>query len=143
MPKQQQENLFVRLNESEQVHREILESLKYTLESMQSYEDFASIRKEKFELLDQLRGETKEISRLIGRLRSKLPKQNVKLQKELKKIKTSKIIKTVPVENQVEKQTKSKEPVQGNQKAEQINSEIAKLTAELNDIESKLNSYPQ
>ena len=141
MPKPKEENLFVRLNELEHVHRELLESLRYTLESMQSYEEFASIRREKFDLLDQLKKETKEASRLVGRLKSKLPKQNMQLQKELKKIKTSKLIKTAPVKEAHKVSVNL--PDQRTKKADKINDEIAKLTAELNDIESKLNSYPQ
>ncbi len=52
MTKKQEENLFVRLKNSQEVERDILLTLKSAIETIQDYENLRSIRKEKTHLFN-------------------------------------------------------------------------------------------
>ena len=50
MSKQQEETLFVKLTQPREVQKELLESIKVNLESLQGLESLKGVRKEKMQL---------------------------------------------------------------------------------------------
>ena len=55
MPKQEEETLFVKLTQPNEVQKKLLGSLKLTLESLQGLESLKGVRKEKIELFRKIR----------------------------------------------------------------------------------------
>jgi len=141
MAKKHEESLFVRLNGSEETQKEIMDTLKSTIDVLHHHEQFKSMRNEKAELLSQLKKEMSIISRSMSKLKSILPKQDAKLKNELKKLR----IKKEPLEQNLKSEPEAplEESMGKNGKSKKITDEIAKLEAELNDVESKLNSFNQ
>jgi len=122
MTKKEESPLFVGITNGNDLRRSMLECSKGILESLKEQENFKKIREDKIDLVHQLKGEVKEISKLINSLKSYLPKvKNVG-------------IKRPDVKKAVEK------PKMVRVEKPKATTEVEKLEAELNDIESKLNS---
>lgn len=123
MAKKEENPLFVGISEGNELRRNILECSKDILESLKEHEKFKAVREEKIKLIHQFKGEIKEISKLINTLRKNLPKvKDVGIKKaEVKRVKEEK-----------PKAVKVEEP--------KGKSELERLEAELDEIESKLDS---
>lgn len=114
--KGEQELFFVRVSNPSNLRRNILESSKEIIESLKRYENLKLIRKEKSENISKLKGDVKEIISLISKLKSKLPKVDIKEEKEA----------IVPNKKDFKKEAKT--------------TELEKLESELRNIEGKLDA---
>ena len=127
MKEQSNELFFVEIRDSNEVRKNILESLKEILEVLHRFEKFKQLRHEKLEHIHKLRILVKSAAKLTADLRNKLPQTSLRgtVAKEpkvqQKKTKKAKIAKTA--EEKAPKKEKS---------------EVEKLESELSAIESKL-----
>ena len=115
---------FVGLEEPDELRRYLLESARDAVDILKKFERFKSVRSEKIREIEKLKSDMREISKLVAKLRSELPKTKlrVKLRAHEKVVEK----KTVKKE---EKITKKKEMT-----------ELDKLESELSAIEGKLKS---
>ena len=138
---QDSELFFVEIRDPGEVRRNILETLKEILNSLQRFEKFRGMRQEKLEKIQNLRILVRQANNMIRHLKSKLPQTSLRAapvreipkqirqvphikKRKSKKLKEAKEVKT-------EKQVKiPKKPM----------TEIEKLESELNAIEGKLKS---
>ncbi len=120
--KEDNELFFVGIDNNAELRRNILESVKFSIENLQSYEKLKGIGDEKIKNTARLRSLLREISSLVNDMKDELPKTGLKA-------------KPKPKEVRLVKQVEKKVVV----KAETA-SELDKLDKELRDIESKLNS---
>jgi hypothetical protein len=72
------ERYFVGVNNHLEVRRNILESSRDMIQTMQSYEKVKAIREAKLKRLRQLRTVVKELDLLMARLQEQLPKTNLR-----------------------------------------------------------------
>ncbi len=121
MAKKEENSLFVGISGGNELRKSMLECCKGILESLKEHETFKDLRAEKLRLIQQLKTEIKSLSKMINSLKTHLPK-----------VKDTGVKK---VEIQKPKENKPK-PV----KEVKPSTELEKLEAELNDIESKLKS---
>lgn len=133
MEKKSEDMLFVGVRDPEGVRRNILESLKGVVESLQRFEKFKETRKDKIDHVNKLGKIIKEVGKLVLDLKNALPEAKIRA------VKTSK-------QEPKEKNREKKKTVIG-QKAKQAEetktkplTELQKLESELNEIESKLSS---
>ena len=125
MAKKEEDPLFVGITSGDDLRKNILECSKDILESLKDYERFRSKREEKLRLIQKLKDDLKQISRLVGKVKTSLPT-----------VKETGIKK--PVAKKAEKPIKKEIPIKVEKPREKT--EIEKLEAELDDIEKKLRS---
>ena len=118
----EQELLHVGIKDPGKIQRDILELSKGVIESLKNYERLNATREEKTEEMARLRGELKSISKLVGKLKSELPKIKFKPVKKKQGIKDKPDVK--------KEKPAPRKPV----------SELEKLEKELSEIEGKLDS---
>lgn len=126
MVNQEKEKIFyVEIKEPIELRRNLLEYSKMVVKSLQKYERFKDLRKQKIEYTLNLKRIIKEIKKLKNELVSKLPETTIKVEKKKKKIfpKGKK-----EIEDEISKREIKKM------------SELEKLEAELGSIEAKLNT---
>ncbi|HII17335.1 TPA: hypothetical protein HA361_05460 [Candidatus Woesearchaeota archaeon] len=116
----QDEVLFVEIDRPVELRKQVLGCLKDILDSMEKFEKFKVSRAKRIEAVESLKRNASEISRLIAKLKSTLPKTQFKA--VVPKKKKEKPQKEVPKEKQ----------------APRPKSEIEEIEAELADIEKKL-----
>ncbi len=128
MEKESKDIFFVEVREPDEVRRNILESLKEIVESLQRFEKFKEIRKEKSGNVDKLKKDVKEINKIILNLKSALPESKLRAMEVSKPV--------------AEKKGKKKKHKKKHKEAEERKpaSELEKLESELSAIESKLGS---
>lgn len=118
----EQDVFYVGIYDKVNLRRNILESLKYGIENLQSYEKLKEITEVKEEKLDKLRRNLKDINSMINDMKDALPKTGLKAKPKPKK----KVKKIEAVKKKVIEKPKKM-------------SELAKLENDLKDIEGKLN----
>lgn len=123
MTKKEENPLFVGITSGDELRRGLLECSKSILESLKEYENFKGLREEKIKMIYKLRGEIKEVSRFINKLRTNLPK-----------------VKEVGIKKPEFKKAKAEKPKMIRVEKPKGKTEIEKLEEELSEIESKLNS---
>ena len=126
MGKEDKDIFYVEIRSPNEVKRDILESLKDIVESLQRFEKFKELRKEKNNKIDELKSNIKEINKLISNLKEAIPDYN------LRDVKFKPIAKKT---KKVEKKIPQKEVVK---KAKRPATELEKLESELGSIEEKL-----
>ena len=132
MKEQSNELFFVEIRDSNEVRKNILESLKEILEVLHRFEKFKQLRHEKLEQIHKLRILVKSTAKLTVDLRNKLPQTSLKgtvakvPQANEKKIQPKKTKKAKIAKTAEEKAPKKEK------------SEVEKLESELSAIESKL-----
>ena len=127
--KQNNELFFVQIPEPSEVRRNILETLKEILSTMQKFEKFREIRHKKLENIHKLRTGLRQANKMIGDLKSKLPQTDLKavVLKEPK-----------PQTEKVPKQkTDSVQKQEPKPKKKEL-TELERLESELSAIEGKL-----
>tara|TARA_Y100000310_G_scaffold319160_1_gene374097 strand:+ start:307 stop:681 length:375 start_codon:yes stop_codon:yes gene_type:complete len=122
MVKKEESPLFVGITNGNDLRKSMLECSKGILESLKEHEQLKNIREEKVELIHQLKGDVKDLSKLINSLKGYLPKVK---DAGIKKVEVKKAV-SEPKMVKIEKPKAS--------------SEVEKLENALNDIEAKLNS---
>jgi len=126
---QSDELFFVQVKDPSGVRKHVLESLKDIVGLLQRVEKFKLARHQKLEKAHKLRGLIKEANKMLGTLRLKMPQTKLKAAKEPA---------TKP--KNIPKHPKAKNTKAAEEKPRQKATEIDKLEAELNAIESKLKS---
>ena len=122
--------LFVEVREPSEVRRNILESLKNIVETLQRFEKFKHIRKEKIRSINKLSNDLKGINRMLSDLKAAVPET------KLREIK----IKLVLKEEKKEKPRKKKHGKMHRETGEGQKplTEVDRLESELGAIEEKL-----
>jgi chromosome segregation ATPase len=127
----EEETYYVGVKNPVEVRKTVLEASKELVEALHRYEKFKEIRDEKNTEIAKLKSSVKEINKLVGKLKSALPKSKISVSKKKK-----------PEQKQKDKTStskkKNKEEIKEVPKKKLT--EIDKLESELEDIESKLNS---
>ena len=78
--KEQNSNIFfVEIKDPDKVRRDILETLKSILEVLHRFEKFKQLRHAKLEKINRLRDLMKRTNKIMGDLKAKLPKTNLKI----------------------------------------------------------------
>lgn len=117
------EEFFVALNNPSLINLSLLETRKSILESMKLFRDIKEVRRQKIEGKNKLRTQIRQISSLLGKIRSCLP--HVNISSEVKEA-----IKEQPQQKpaaQVREEPKPKPPT-----------ELDRIEAELAEVEQKL-----
>ena len=117
--------LFVEVNESSEVRRTILESLREILGILQRFEKFKESRKEKIHYMSKLGKIVRDINKSISNLKKSLPEPKIGVMKVSKPSTTKK---EKPVIRKKDVEVTEREDV----------SELKRLEAELSDIEGKI-----
>ena len=123
--KESEDILFVEVHQSDEVRRNILESLKDIVENLQRFEKFKETRKEKIEHINKLGKIIKDINKIIPNLKNSLPETKLRA---VSKSKASVRKKVIVKEKRSPEEVAKRKPV----------TELQKLESELGDIESKL-----
>lgn len=123
MATKEENPLFVGITSGNDLRKSMLECSKSILESLKEHEKFKSIKEEKMRLVNEFKGEIKDISRLINALRMSLPK-----------------VKEAEIKKPDVKRVEFEKPKMVNTEKPREKTELEKLEEELSEIESKLDS---
>lgn len=131
MPK---EHYFVKIDESVEVRRKLLESSKLIIQCLKGYYQLLAIRKLKREIMENLKREIKELTIILNKVESDLP---IISEKEVRLL----IEPEVKQQPQIEKKmVKFKEP----QKVEvEIGDRVSKEVSRLAQLENALKNVEQ
>ncbi len=125
MEKESKDIFFVEVREPEGVKRNILESLKEIVESLQRFEKFKETRKDKIEHTNKLRKIVKDTNKLVLDLKKSFPETKIRTVRAISE--TTEKKKTIVGKK---KEVVERKPM----------TELQKLESELNEIEGKLES---
>ena len=130
MEKESEDILFVEIREPSEVRRNILESLKNIVETLQRFEKFKHLRKEKIHSINKLSNDLKRINKMFSDLKNAIPET------KLREIKAKSILK----EEEKEKPKKKKHSRRHKDAEEKQRplTEVERLESELGAIEEKL-----
>ena len=130
MEKESEDILFVEIREPSEVRRNILESLKNIVETLQRFEKFKHLRKEKIHSINKLSNDLKRINKMFSDLKNAIPET------KLREIKAKSILK----EEEKEKPKKKKHGKwhKGAEERQKPLTEVDRLESELGAIEEKL-----
>lgn len=128
MEKEHKDIFFVEVHKPEEVKRGILESLKEIVESLQRFEKFKELRKNKIARVTHLGKIVKELNKIIPNLKNALPEAKIRAVGN-EKHKAHGRRKAITAKKNDDAEAKKK-PI----------TELQKLESELNEIESKLSS---
>jgi 23S rRNA-/tRNA-specific pseudouridylate synthase len=109
------EDFFVGVYDPVDVRRNVLESSKEIIKSLQTYDSLKKTRVTKLELYNQMNRIMKELDLLVGKMQKKLPKSHLR-----KAIETGKVTR--------------------NSKNEKLPAELEKLQDQLKAVEKELSS---
>lgn len=126
----EEEILFVEVREPSEVRRNILESLKNIVETLQRFEKFKHIRKEKIHRISMLSSELKGINKMLSDLKNAIPEtklREIKIKSALKEEK----------EEKPKKKKHSRKHKDAEEKQKPL-TEVERLESELGAIEEKL-----
>ncbi len=137
--KKETDVFFVGIKDPIEIRRSILESLKGTVEDLQRFERFKAVREEKANTAAALKGQVKEIQKLINKLKSELPKGDlrIKLGLEHAAVEEEKAKKEAAKKDKKKKKAKKVVKKEVKVKPKEL-SELEKLESELSNIESAL-----
>ena len=130
MKEQSNELFFVQVKEPNEIRRNILETLKDIVEVLKSFEKFKRMRHEKLERINHLRVLIRQANKMLGDLRIKLPQTNLRAASVKDAAKQDK-----KVHHRKKKGKSAEEKIPKKEMTE-----VDKLEAELNAIETKLKS---
>ena len=130
MEKESEDILFVEIRGPSEVRRNILESLKNIVETLQRFEKFKHLRKEKIHSINKLSNDLKRMNKMLSDLKNAVPET------KLREIK----IKSVLKEEEKEKPKKKKHGKRHKEAEERQKplTEVDRLESELGAIEEKL-----
>ena len=130
MEKESEDILFVEIRGPSEVRRNILESLKNIVETLQRFEKFKHLRKEKIHSINKLSNDLKRMNKMLSDLKNAVPET------KLREIKIKSILK----EEEKEKPKKKKHGKRHKEAEERQKplTEVDRLESELGAIEEKL-----
>ncbi|MBW2983660.1 hypothetical protein KY361_00940 [Candidatus Woesearchaeota archaeon] len=116
---------FVGIKDPDDLRRNVLETARGAIQTLQLFEKFRNIRDEKIKAINQLKSDLREVTRLVSKLKTALPKAKLRVKlHEHERLKGGK----------AKRKKKPKEVVvEGAAKGE-----LEKLEEELSAIEGKL-----
>ena len=126
--KEEKDIFYVEVREPNEVRRNILESLKDIVESLKRFEKFKEAGKEKIHNINKLRGDIKELNKLVTNLKNALPESKLR------------DIKIKPVLSEGKKTKKRKHKKKEEVEEKRPAKELERLESELGSIEEKLQS---
>lgn len=129
---------YVGVTEPVEIRRNVLEAAKEILESMHRFEKFKAVRIEKGKTVKVLRDQIDDITKMIAKLKSSLPKSEGRI--KVGQV-AQKVEKKAAKKSALKKEDKKEVKVEEEQKlklTERETTELEKLEAELADIEGKL-----
>ena len=134
---------FVKVKDPIELRRVILEDAKDIIESMQRFEKFKEIRKEKLASIERLKADIRELNKLISKLKSALPKANLRVKLHAHEEEDIKQEEKKAAQEEKHKHAKKKHAKAHHIKAEKPaiekpKSEVEKLEDELGAIEQKI-----
>ena len=133
MAEQKEDNVFfVGVKYPIELRRNILESLKDVVDNLHKFESFKAVREAKAREMENLNSTVKEIDRLLSKLKSALPKTNLRIQMHAKDLAMQK-----KEEKKKKALTQKKKEVVREEKKKE-STELERLEKELDIIESKL-----
>jgi hypothetical protein len=136
--KKEKDVLYVGLPSPIELRRTVLEATKDAVEMLQKYEKFRAVREEKIKTIIELQEQIKEITRLASKLKSEMPKIDVRIklhqEQEMIEREATAAKEAAKPKEKKEKKTIKKEAVKRTREL----SELEKLEAELTNIEQKL-----
>ncbi|MDP6648248.1 MAG: hypothetical protein QGH34_02555 [Candidatus Woesearchaeota archaeon] len=119
------ENIFfVEVRESDEIRRDVLESIKEIVKNLQRFENFKEIRKKKIESINRLEKAISEVSKIIPDLKKSLPGVKIRAVGKRKSRRKKVITKGKKTPEEIAK----RKPV----------TELQKLESDLSEIENKL-----
>ena len=119
------ENIFfVEVRESDEIRRDVLESIKEIVKNLQRFENFKEIRKKKIESINILEKAISEVSKIIPDLKKSLPGVKIRAVGKRKSRRKKVITKGKKTPEEIAK----RKPV----------TELQKLESDLSEIENKL-----
>ncbi|MBI1934924.1 hypothetical protein HYS31_00640 [Candidatus Woesearchaeota archaeon] len=128
MKEQTNDLFFVEIRQHSEIRKDILEALKQMLEVLQRFEKFRHIRHSKSENIQKLKAMIKDANKVLGTLKGKLPQTNLRV---------SSVREDKPAPKKIHKKNK---PAPQKKEPKREMTEMERLEAELNAIESKLKS---
>ena len=124
---EKEELFFVEVRDPNNVKKNILESLKDIVQSLQKFERFKEIRYQKMESINKLRKDLRDMNKMISDLKGFLPEAR------LREVKLNPVLREAP------KTRSSRKPKKEiTEQANKPGSELQKLESELSAIEEKL-----
>ncbi|MBI2134941.1 hypothetical protein HYU09_03045 [Candidatus Woesearchaeota archaeon] len=124
--------LFVEVRGPSEVRRNILESLKGIVETLQRFERFRHVRREKIHSINKLSSDLKGINRMLSDLKNTIPETN------LREIKIKAVLKEESREKSKPKKGKHKKAHREAEEKPKPITEVERLESELGAIEEKL-----
>ena len=125
MEKESRDIFFAEVKEPEEVRRNILESLKEIVESLQRFEKFKETRKDKLHNINKLGKIVKNTNKLVLDLKKSFPETKIRTMKAISKTAEKKKIGI-----RKKKEVAERKPL----------TELQKLESELSEIEGNLES---
>ena len=120
---------FVEVRDPNNVKRNIFESLRDIVQSLQKFERFKQLRNQKVDSISKLRKDLKDVNKLVSDLKIKLPEAR------LREAKLKPVLREVPKRKEPTKKQYKREAVEREDKP---TNELQKLESELSAIEEKL-----
>ena len=120
---------FVEVRDPNNVKRNIFESLRDIVQSLQKFERFKQLRNQKVDSIDKLRKDLREINKLVSDLKIKLPEAR------LREAKLKPVLREAPKRKESAKKQYKREAVEMGDKPA---NDLQKLESELSAIEEKL-----
>lgn len=128
------EIFYVGIRDPIEIRRSLLESSKDMVHSLQRFERFKEVRKEKLESLHELKKTMSIVKKLMGQLKHALPEASIRVElgKEKRKVNLKK-----QTPKKTEKKTNPKKEIVERVSRKEMG-ELEKLESELSAIEGKL-----
>ncbi len=138
--KEEEQIFYVGLKDPIEIRRSILESSKEIVQYLQRFERFKKIRSEKAEEIAKLRVVMKDITKMVRKLKTSLPKTKLRapIHNHEFKVKKQELVEEIK-ELKIQNVKGIKEKVSVPKKKQEV-SELEKLEAELSEIESRLSN---
>ena len=130
MEKEDKDILFVKVNDSSEVRRDMLESIREILGILQRFEKFKESRKEKIHYISKLGKIVKSINKAMTNLKKSLPETKITA---MKVSKSRTIKRETPVVRKKDAGVMERRHVE-----RRHTSELERLETELSDIEGKI-----
>ena len=115
---------YIEVKQTPEIRKNMLETLKSILEILQRFERFKGIRSRKLENIQKLRGLLRDANRLMGGLKLKLPKTNLR----------AVVLKETPKQAKKKQKKGKKEKTVEQKPAKKDRTELERLEDELNAI---------
>ncbi len=141
-PIKEDDIFFVGIRDPVEVRRNLLESTRDVVQTLQRFERFKQVRDEKQQEVAGLREQVKEINRLVNKLKSSLPKTKLRIKLHEEAAVAEKKRKELEEKKAAGKKKEEKQIVKKEEQlpAKRELTEIEKLERELGEIEGRLSN---